>query len=41
MQMTIGKGRKQMKQAEILLDEMDALLAKDDFAGLKKLIEDQ
>jgi len=28
------------KEAEDLLAEMDALLAKDDFAGLKKLIED-
>lgn len=28
------------KQAEALLAAMDALLAKDDFAGLKKLIED-
>src|SRR5690606_9680602 len=28
------------KEAETLLADMDALLAKDDFAGLKKLIED-
>lgn len=32
------QGKKQ--EAEALLQEMDALLAKDDFAGLKKLIED-
>jgi glycyl-tRNA synthetase len=35
------KGEKENKEADILLAEMDVLLGKDDFAGLKKLIEDK
>jgi len=35
-----AKGEKEAQQAEAILADMDALLAKDDFAGLKKLIED-
>ncbi len=35
-----GKGEQGNKDAEDLLSAMDALLAKDDFTGLKKLIED-
>ncbi len=35
-----SKGPEGEKEAEMLLGSMDALLAKDDFAGLKKLIED-
>ena len=35
-----SKGPEGEKEAEVLLGSMDALLAKDDFAGLKKLIED-
>jgi len=34
------KGEKESSHADAVLAEMDALLAKDDFAGLKKLIED-
>lgn len=34
------KGEKEGKEAEELLSSMDALLAKNDFPGLKKLIED-
>jgi len=36
-----GKGEKESKDADAILAEMDALLAKDDFTGLKKLIEDK
>ena len=36
-----GKGEKESKDADAILAEMDALLAKDDFDGLKKLIEDK
>ena len=35
-----GKGEDGEKEADTLLAAMDGLLAKDDFAGLKKLIED-
>ena len=35
-----AKGEKESSHADTVLAEMDALLAKDDFAGLKKLIED-
>lgn len=35
-----GKGGEGEKEAEALLTSMDALLAKDDFTGLKKLIDD-
>jgi len=35
-----AKGEKESSHADAVLAEMDALLAKDDFAGLKKLIED-
>jgi glycyl-tRNA synthetase len=35
-----GKGEKESKEAEILLAEMDKLLATTDFASLKKLIDD-
>jgi glycyl-tRNA synthetase len=35
-----GKGEEGEKEAEAILASMDALLAKDDFAGLKKLIDD-
>ncbi len=35
-----SKGPEGEKEAEALLASMDALLAKDDYAGLKKLIED-
>jgi glycyl-tRNA synthetase len=35
-----AKGEKEAKEADDILAAMDALLAKDDFAGLKKLIED-
>src|SRR5881392_1914436 len=35
-----SKGEKENANADAILAEMDALLAKDDFAGLKKLIED-
>lgn len=35
-----AKGAEGEKEADALLAAMDALLAKDDFAGLKKLIED-
>ncbi len=35
-----AKGEKEGKEADALLEAMDALLAKDDFTGLKKLIED-
>lgn len=34
------KGEKEAKEADEILAAMDALLAKDDYAGLKKLIED-
>lgn len=34
------KGEKEAKEADEILVAMDALLAKDDYAGLKKLIED-
>ncbi|HTE09655.1 MAG TPA: glycine--tRNA ligase [Chitinophagaceae bacterium] len=34
------KGEKENKEADAILAAMDALLAKDDFTGLKKLIED-
>ena len=34
------RGEKENSHADTILAEMDALLAKDDFAGLKKLIED-
>ena len=34
------KGEKENKEADAILAAMDTLLAKDDFAGLKKLIED-
>ena len=34
------KSKGQVDKAQEILDSMDALLAKDDFAGLKKLIED-
>jgi glycyl-tRNA synthetase len=33
------KGETEAKQADLLLAEMDALLAKDDYAGLKELID--
>jgi glycyl-tRNA synthetase len=36
-----ARGEKEAKEADVLLSDMDALLAKDDFAGLKKLIEDK
>lgn len=39
-EMLRGKGAEGEKEADALLAAMDALLAKDDFAGLKKLIED-
>ena len=35
-----AKGEKEAGAADTVLADMDALLAKDDFAGLKKLIED-
>jgi glycyl-tRNA synthetase len=35
-----AKGEKETKEADSILAAMDALIAKDDFAGLKKLIED-
>lgn len=35
-----AKGEKEAKEADEILTAMDALLAKDDYAGLKKLIED-
>ncbi len=35
-----AKGEKEAKEADEVLAAMDALLAKDDYAGLKKLIED-
>ena len=35
-----AKGEKGAKEADEILTAMDALLAKDDYAGLKKLIED-
>ncbi|HET9744316.1 MAG TPA: glycine--tRNA ligase [Chitinophagaceae bacterium] len=35
-----GKGEKEEKEAEDVLISMEALLAKDDFVGLKKLIDD-
>ncbi len=35
-----AKGEKEAKEAEIVLELMNALLAKDDFTGLKKLIDD-
>ncbi|MBX2935246.1 MAG: glycine--tRNA ligase [Ferruginibacter sp.] len=35
-----AKGEKEAKEADEILAAMDALLAKDDYAGLKKLIED-
>src|SRR5258708_24449299 len=34
------RGEKENSHADAILAEMDALLAKDDFSGLKKLIED-
>src|SRR5215203_1987709 len=36
-----AKGVEGEKEAETLLADMESLLAKDDFAGLKKLIEDK
>ncbi len=35
-----AKGEKETKEADSILASMDALIAKDDFAGLKKLIDD-
>src|SRR5678816_2382789 len=35
-----AKGEKEAKEADDILVSMDVLLAKDDYAGLKKLIED-
>ena len=35
-----GKGEKEEKEADDILAQMDLLIAKDDFAGLKELIED-
>jgi glycyl-tRNA synthetase len=35
-----AKGEKESQEADALLAQMDVLLAKDDFEGLKKLIED-
>jgi glycyl-tRNA synthetase len=34
-------GEKEAKEADVLIGEMEALLAKDDFAALKKLIDDK
>ena len=36
-----ARGEKEAKEADVLLLDMEALLAKDDFTGLKKLIEDK
>src|SRR5882762_4094620 len=36
-----AKGEKESREADALLAEMETLLGKDDFAGLKKLIEDK
>jgi glycyl-tRNA synthetase len=36
-----AKGEKENNEADALIAEMESLLAKDDFAGLKKLIEDK
>src|SRR6187397_3148943 len=35
-----AKGEKETKEADDIIQQMDTLLAKDDYAGLKKLIED-